>query len=136
MEVDLRSSDAAALKMLDTRLHDAVRRALANEKQRWRQNGQLRVNVEMIGDRPGGATPAESSIVRTALAVSAALDIRSALDESSTDSNVPISLGIPAITTGAGGTITGAHSLQEVFDTTDSWRGSQRILLLAVALAH
>jgi hypothetical protein len=47
-----------------------------------------------------------------------------------------MNLGIPAITVGAGGVVTGAHSLQESFDTTDSWRGSQRILLLAIALAR
>lgn len=136
MEVDLRSSDAAALKMLGARLHDAVQRALAAENERWRNNGQLRVSIELIGDRPGGTTSAESPIVRTALGVAAALGLRSMLDEGSTDANVPMALGIPAITTGAGGTITGAHSLQEVFDTTDSWRGSQRILLLAIALAR
>jgi acetylornithine deacetylase/succinyl-diaminopimelate desuccinylase-like protein len=136
MEIDLRSSDAAALKALDARLHAAVQRALADENARWRRNGQLRVSVELIGDRPGGTTPAESSIVRTARAVSAALGIRSELDESSTDANVPIALGIPAITTGAGGAGTGAHTRQEAYDTTDSWRGSQRILLLAIALAQ
>jgi acetylornithine deacetylase/succinyl-diaminopimelate desuccinylase-like protein len=136
MEVDLRSSDAAALKDLDARLHAAVQRAVSNENARWRGNGPLRVSVELIGDRPGGTTSAESPIVRTARAVSAVLGIRSELDESSTDANVPIALGIPAITTGAGGAGTGAHTLQEAYDTTDSWRGSQRILLLAIALAQ
>jgi hypothetical protein len=77
-----------------------------------------------------------SPVVQTALAVSAALGVTSILDENSTDANIPIALGIPAITTGAGGSSTGAHSLHEVFDTTDSWRGSQRILLLAIALAN
>lgn len=136
MEVDLRSSDAAALRALEARLKEAVTRALTEENARWRQNGRLTVAIEPIGDRPGGTTSAESPIVRTALGVSSFLGIRSVLNASSTDANVPIALGIPAITTGGGGIGRGAHSLQETFDTTDSWRGSQRILLLAIALAQ
>jgi di/tripeptidase len=58
------------------------------------------------------------------------------LHEGSTDANVPMNLGIPAITISGGGSGTGAHSLNETFDTRDSWRGTQRALLLAVALAR
>jgi di/tripeptidase len=95
----------------------------------------LTVAVEKIGERPAGATAAGSPIVQTALAVSKALGLSASLEEGSTDANVPMNLRIPAITVGAGGVVTGAHSLQEAFDTTDSWRGAQRMLLLAVALA-
>ena len=136
MEVDLRSSDPNALKALDARFRDAVSRALAQENARWRQNGRLTVTVEKIGDRPAGSMAADSPIVQTALTVSKALGVTAPLDEGSTDSNVPMNLKVPAITVGSGGTGTGAHSLQESYDTTDSWRGSQRILLLAVALAR
>ena len=136
MEVDLRSSNAEALESLDARFHDVVKRAVAEENERWRHNGRIDASIETLGDRPGGALPPSAAIVQTALAVSGALGIRSVLDESSTDANIPISMGIPAITTGGGGTGSGAHSPQEVFDTTDSFRGSQRILLLAIALAH
>jgi acetylornithine deacetylase/succinyl-diaminopimelate desuccinylase-like protein len=136
MEVDLRSSNAEALQSLDGRFHDAVKRAVAEENERWRHNGRIEVSTDMLGDRPGGALPPSAPIVQTALAVSAVLGIRSVLDESSTDANIPISMGIAAITTGGGGTGSGAHSPQEVFDTADSARGSQRILLLAIALAN
>jgi hypothetical protein len=64
------------------------------------------------------------------------LQIESALGESSTDANVPMNLKIPAITISGGGVGTGAHSLNEAFDATDSWRGTQRALLLAIALAR
>jgi hypothetical protein len=58
------------------------------------------------------------------------------LTEGSTDANLPMSLDIPAITIDAGGDGTGAHSLAETFDTTDSWQGTERALLAAIALAQ
>ena len=135
MEVDLRSADPAALDELGRRFQEAVHRALTLENERRRQTGRLTVSVEKVGDRPAGSTPASAPIVRTAQAVSDFLGVTSVLDEGSTDSNVAMSLGIPAVTVGSGGTGTGAHSLLETFDTADSWRGSQRILLLTIALA-
>jgi acetylornithine deacetylase/succinyl-diaminopimelate desuccinylase-like protein len=136
MEVDLRSSDPAALASLDGRFQQAVEAGVADENGRWKQNGRLTVTVEKVGDRPAGRSAADSPLVLTTVAVTRALGLPSMLDEGSTDSNVPMSLGIPAVTVGSGGTGTGAHALQEAFDTTDSWRGTQRIVLLAVALAR
>jgi di/tripeptidase len=86
--------------------------------------------------RPAGQTPKDSPIVQTALAVSRAMQIEEVLREGSTDSNVPMNLGIPAITISGGGAGTGAHSLNETFNGKDSWRGTQRALLLAIALAR
>ena len=64
------------------------------------------------------------------------LDLPADLGEGSTDSGVPMSLGMPAITIGGGGRGTGAHSLSESFDPIDSYKGTQRALLLAVALTE
>ena len=64
------------------------------------------------------------------------MQIEEVLGEGSTDANVPMNLGIPAITISGGGIGTGAHSLLEAFDPKDSWRGTARALLLAVALAR
>jgi tripeptide aminopeptidase len=58
------------------------------------------------------------------------------LREGSSDSNVPMNMGIPALTIGGGGSGSGAHSLNETYATKDSWLGTQRGLLLAVALAR
>ena len=77
----------------------------------------------------------ETTIV-AALSASRALGIKATLDEGSTDSNVAISLGVPAVTIDGGGASTGTHSLDEEFDTTDSWQGTARTLLLALALAR
>jgi acetylornithine deacetylase/succinyl-diaminopimelate desuccinylase-like protein len=136
MEVDMRSADQAALTALDANFHKAVDRALAEENERWSNNGRLTVEKTVVGDRPGGRAGAETPIVQAALSVSKALGIEARIDEGSTDSNIPISLGIPAVTIDGGGVGSGAHSLEESFDTTNSWQGTARALLLAIALAR
>ncbi len=136
MEVDMRSSDAAALKALDASFLKALDTALAEENERWGHRGRLTLVTDLVGDRPPGRTPDSAPIVQAAIAVSKALGLPVILDEGSTDSNVPMSLGIPAVTIDGGGRGTGAHSLGEAFDSTDSWKGTQRALLLALALAQ
>jgi acetylornithine deacetylase/succinyl-diaminopimelate desuccinylase-like protein len=137
MEVDMRSSDPARLKELDARFHNALNEAVAEENARWKGGkGTVTVSAEIVGMRPAGRTPRDSAMVQTAFAAGRALHITDALREGSTDANVPMNLGIPAITISGGGTGTGAHALTEAFDPRDSWLGTQRALLLAVALAR
>jgi acetylornithine deacetylase/succinyl-diaminopimelate desuccinylase-like protein len=136
MEVDMRSADPAALKDLDTKFHAAIKEAVAEENARWNSRGAVSASAELVGVRPAGQTKKESPIVQTAMAVSRAMSIEEVLREGSTDSNVPMNLGIPAITISGGGVGTGAHSLSEAFDAKESWRGTQRAVLLAVSLAR
>jgi acetylornithine deacetylase/succinyl-diaminopimelate desuccinylase-like protein len=136
MEVDMRSVDEKELHALDGRFQRAVDQALAAENARWKQNSPLTVEKKLVGDRPAGSTPATSAIVEAAVSVTKALGLTATLDEGSTDSNVPMSLDIPAVTIDGGGRGAGSHSLAETFDTTNSWQGTQRALLLAVALAQ
>ncbi len=136
MEVDMRSADPASLKAVDAKFNAAVKEAVEEENRRWNNRGPVSVAAELVGVRPAGQTPKDSPIVQTAIGVSRALQIDEVLREGSTDSNVPMNLGIPAITISGGGNGTGAHSLNEAFDTKDSWRGTQRAILLAVALAR
>jgi len=136
MEVDMRSSDPASLKAVDTKFNNAVKEAVEEENRRWKDRGPVSVSAELVGVRPAGQTPKDSPIVQTAMSVSKALEIPEALREGSTDSNVPMNMGIPAITISGGGNGTNAHSLNEAFDPQDSWRGTQRAILLAVALAR
>lgn len=135
MEVDMRSADRASLEALDTRFNKAVDDAARDEDARW---GTRRLTVEktLVGSRPAGDTPLESPIVRAAVSVTRALGLPVSLDDGSTDSNIAMSLGIPAVTIDGGGRGTGSHALDETFDTTDSWKGTERALLLAVALAR
>jgi tripeptide aminopeptidase len=135
MEVDLRSSDAQTLRALEVRFKQAVQDAATAENTRWRSQA-LTVATEVVGQRPAGRALPTSPIVQTAVSVTKALDIAVSFSEGSTDSNLPISLGIPALTIDTGGRGSGAHSEAETFDTTDAWRGTQRALLLAVALTE
>ena len=136
MEVDMRSSDRAALAALDAQFQAAVDSAVMEENARWGRPGTLTVKKELVGDRPAGSTPEDSAIVRTAQAVGRALGVFLVLAEGSTDANLPMSMMIPAITIGSGGGGSDAHALTESFDTADSWKGTQNAVLLAIALAQ
>jgi acetylornithine deacetylase/succinyl-diaminopimelate desuccinylase-like protein len=135
-EVDMRSADAAALLSVDANFHRAVDTALEEENVRWGNRGKLAVDKTLVGDRPAGRTPAKSAIVQAAVSVTTALGLAVSLDEGSTDANIPMSLGIPAVTIDGGGRGLGAHSLGETFDSTNSEQGTARALLLAIALAR
>jgi acetylornithine deacetylase/succinyl-diaminopimelate desuccinylase-like protein len=135
MEVDMRSADPAALRSVDADFHRAVDTALEDENGRWNNRGKLAVDKKLVGDRPAGRTTETAAIVQAAGSVTRALGLQVRLDEGSTDANIPMSLGIPAVTIDGGGRGTGAHSLGETFDSTASEQGTQRALLLAIALA-
>ena len=137
LDVDLRSESQVELDRLDGMLKSSLAAAVNEEKARWPQSTvPLTAAMEQIGKRPAGLTPAGSRIVRTALAAAGAVGAQSQLSTSSTDANIPISLGIPAIAIDGGGDGRGAHSLDEWYDDGDSgWRGPQWALLIVTALA-
>ena len=136
MEVDLRSADVKSLETLNGKFKQALTDAVAEENARWNNKGPLSVSSELVGKRPAGNTADGSAIVQTAVTASKALGMATKLSEGSTDANVPMNLGIPAITIGGGGDGTGAHSLNETYDTTDSYKGTQRTLLLVLAMTR
>ena len=136
MEVDLRSSDRAALATLDSALQKTLENALTEENERWGNRGRLELTKTVVGNRPAGRVSADAPIVQAAVSVTSALGLPVSLDEGSTDANLPMSLGIPAITVDGGGTSKGTHSIQEVFDSTNSWQGTARAFLLALALSR
>lgn len=135
MQVDMRSVDPRALQALDDRFQAAVREALAEENGRWRSGERLTIDVDTIGIRPAGSQPADAPIVRAAMAAGRSLGFDVPSTPSSTDANIPIALGIPAVTIDGGGKGGGAHSLGEWFDTKDSHVGTQWALLLVLTLA-
>ncbi len=135
MEIDMRSEGTETLEGVDAILQQAIARALEEENTLRRRGAPLTVDVAMIGDRPSGETPVEHELVQHAAAATRALGLRPSFGRSSTDSNIPISLGIPAITIGGGGIGFGAHSLHEGFRNVDGHVGIQRALLIVVAQA-
>jgi len=134
-EMDMRSASPSALQAIDARFHRAGDESVKEEDARWKKN-VLTVDKALVGNRPAGQTPANAPIVQAAVSVTRALGFPVTLDEGSTDSNIPMNLGIPAITVDGGGRGREAHALGESFDSTNSWQGSQRALLLAIALAQ
>ncbi|HET7537064.1 MAG TPA: M20/M25/M40 family metallo-hydrolase [Candidatus Didemnitutus sp.] len=136
MEVDMRSHDTKALETVRDKILADVKLAAKEENDRWGKGEQIVVDIESVGIRPAGNTPAGSPIVKTMEGAVRALGLDPRLATGSTDANFPMSLGVPAITIGGGGEGVGAHSLNETFDTTDSHLGPQAALLLVVALAR
>ncbi len=136
MEVDLRSGDREALTSLDTSFHRALAAAVSEENARWGTPRVVSVEAELVGDRPVGSVSDAAPIVLTAVEVARALSLVAPLGESSSDANLPMSLGVPAIAIGGGGRSSDSHALSESFDTTDSVKGTENALLLTVALAR
>ena len=134
-EVDMRSVEPSQLDRMDDVLRGAVERAV-DEHNRSRDRGKpLEVDVELVGDRPSGTVDPDTPLVRRALAVTRFLGLRPQLGAASTDANLPIAAGIPAVTIGRGGRGDGAHSLGEWWAGTDAHVGTERALLLLVASA-
>lgn len=144
MDIDMRSETAEALDVVDTQVRKIFTDALDAENERWiKQTGaraekaKLSLVVDTIGIRPANSTQTDSSrIVATALAAGRALGFSPRTGASSTDANVPMSLGIPAVTIDGGGHGTGAHSLGETYDDgANGWLGPQWAALLVASLA-
>jgi tripeptide aminopeptidase len=136
MEVDLRSESNEVLPELDRQVRDAVQRALTQENAGRRQGtAALTVQVHVIGDRPAGQTPADAPLVRAAERITAAMRRRPERVGCSSDANVPMSLGIPAITIGVGGDSGGIHTLDEWYSNDGGPEGVERALLIVLAAA-
>ncbi|MDT7689627.1 MAG: hypothetical protein QOE46_2386 [Acidobacteriota bacterium] len=135
MDVDLRSESAVELGRLDAFFRRAAREAAEDETAARRAGTPpLELEVKLIGDRPGGATSPEQTLVRLAVEATHALGSRPYLDCSSTDSNIAISRGLSAVTIGAGGTSGNTHTLDEWYDPRGRDLGLKRALLVALAV--
>lgn len=132
--IDMRSNDPGALTLLERNAKQAALSAVAEENSRWNSD-LISVEFKLIGDRPVGRTPSTSPIVQVAALAFDELGIEiDGLGISSTDSNVPMSLGIPAITIAGGGEGGAAHSPGEWFAPINSHLGPQSVLLNILTL--
>ncbi len=135
MEVDMRSEGPSALSTIERAFLASVERALEEENRVRRSGPPLEALVERIGSRPSGEADPRAPLIQRAQAATRFFGEEPHLTRSSTNSNIPISLGIPAVTIGRGGAGGENHSPGEWWINRDGHLGIQRALLLVVAEA-
>lgn len=139
--IDFRSTSREELLRLEVALHRAMEDAVdesnrAIKTQLARSMGLLTFAIEKIGDRPASMLPANSPLLDALRAVDRHLGLRTDLRVGSTDANLPMSLGVPALSMGAGGEGGGAHTLAEWYSAKDREVGLRRVMLLTLAMAE
>jgi len=139
--IDFRSTAPEQLLRLEVALHRAVEDAVefwnAQIKSKAaRPRGPLAFTIHKIGDRPAANLPADSPLLDSLRAVDRHLGLHTDLRLGSTDANIPLSLGIPALSMGAGGEGGGAHTQAEWYSAKDRETGLRRVLLLTLAMTE
>ena len=135
MEVDMRSEAPERLAGIDSLLQAALVKALAEENAMKRRGKDLTVDVKLVGDRPTGVQQNNVPLVQRSLASATLLGATPSLGISSTDSNIPISKGVPAVTIGRGGNGGGAHALDEWWINDKGYLAIQNALLILLSEA-
>jgi tripeptide aminopeptidase len=137
LKVDLRSETEDELVRLESALRDCIATGVKDEMDnaRDRSKGKLDWKVDLIGSRPGGELATDSSLLASLRAADDYLGNQSRIERSSTDANIPLSMGIEAIAIGAGGNGGGAHSLQEWYEPAGRELGLQRALLTLLGVS-
>ena len=136
VKVDLRSEEESELARLEAALRDAMQSGVRQETAASTGAGEpLELNVRSLGARPAGKLPNDAPLLETIRNVDRYLGNRSRIERSSTDANIPLSLGIPAVSLGGGGKGSGSHTLAEWYDPTDRALGLKRLYLASLSLA-
>lgn len=137
--IDFRSTSPEQLLRLEVALH----RAVEDSVERWNARANalatgnkapLTFAITKIGDRPAGQLPADSPLLEALRAVDRHLGLQTELRLGSTDANIPLSLGVPALSMGAGGEGGGAHTQAEWYSAKNREVGLRRVLLLTLAM--
>jgi len=134
VSIDLRSASGEELQRLEDELRGVIHTEIPT-RSRDGSPAKLNVEIKKIGDRPAGELPNNCRILEVMRAVDLHLGISSQMRRASTDANIPISMGLEAVTVGAGGTGGGAHTLREWFDPAGRSLALKRVLLAVLALA-
>jgi acetylornithine deacetylase/succinyl-diaminopimelate desuccinylase-like protein len=135
MEIDIRSIDPARLDVMEGLLNQAVSDALKKQNSIKREGASLTVNIDKIGNRPSGSLEPNLPLIQRAMAATAYFNETPSLTIGSTDSNIPISLGIPSVTIGRGGIGGNAHALNEWWYNKEGHKSIQLALLLLLSEA-
>ena len=137
LKVDIRSESEDELTRLESALRECVIAGVRDEMESSRDHskGKLEWKVELLGSRPGGELSADSPLLAALRSADEIVGNQSRIERSSTDANIPLSLGIDAISIGAGGSGGGAHSLQEWYDSAGRETGIKRALLTVLGIS-
>ena len=136
VKIDLRSEDENELSSLERALRDAMQSGLKAELAATKSPGDsLQLAIRSLGTRPAGKLPDDSPLLAAIRDVDRYLGNRSRLERSSTDANIPLSMGIPAVALGGGGRGGGSHTLDEWYDPAGRELGLKRLFLTVVSLA-
>jgi tripeptide aminopeptidase len=137
IKVDIRSENEEELAKLESALRDSIAAGVRDEMEppRDRSKGILEWKVELLGTRPGGELSADSPLLAALRSADEFISNQSRMERSSTDANIPLSLGIDAISIGAGGMGAGAHSMQEWYDASGREAGLKRALLTVLGIS-
>jgi len=131
LKVDLRSESEDEIARMEAALRECTAAGVKDEmdNSRDRSRGKLDWKVNLIGSRPGGELAPDSALLAALGSADEFLGNKSRIERSSTDANIPLSMGIDAIAIGAGGNGGGAHSLQEWYEPAGREIGLKRVLL-------
>ena len=135
IEIDLRADRAAALGELEESARRILEEAVREEKRRATRPGSFALHLERTGSRPPGVTPVDEPLVQIMMEATRLVGAEPELASSSTDANVPISLGIPAVAIGAGGIGGGVHTTSEWYDNDGGVLGIERAMLALLGIA-
>jgi len=137
IKVDIRSENEEELGRLESALRESIAAGVRDEMEppRDRSKGTLEWKVELLGSRPGGELSTDSPLLAALRAADEFIGNQSRIERSSTDANIPLSLGIDAISIGAGGIGGGAHSMQEWYDASGREAGLKRVLLTILGIS-
>ena len=137
LKVDIRSESEDELTRLESALRECIAAGVRDEMDsaRDRSKGKLEWKVELLGGRPGGELASDSPLLAALRAADEFVGNVSRIERSSTDANIPLSMGIDALSIGAGGNGGGAHSLQEWYDSTGREAGLKRTLLTVLGIS-
>lgn len=137
LKVDLRSENEDEIVRMETALRECIAAGVKDEmdNSRERSRGKLEWKLNLIGSRPGGELSQDSALLDALRAADDVIANKSRNERSSTDANIPLSMGIEAIAIGAGGNGGGAHSLQEWYEPADRELGLKRVLLTLLGVS-
>lgn len=135
MDIDMRSESPEYLAKIDQLLKESVQKALEEQNAVKRRGGDMTATFEMIGNRPSGEGDPNTPLVQRTMAATKLFGEEPVLTRGSTNGNIPISMGVPAVTIGRGGKSFGAHSLAEWYYNHEGWKATQLALLILMSEA-